>query len=392
MQLDHIHYRDGWAPLALTITAASLLFACGGERDDVRSSRGGEQGTANGTISSPDHLPGSGGARSKNTEHGSMEEGSPKPAGSIEGNSPTNPMAVAGRAYFADTIIPIFDDQCAGCHAAPRVAVPSRGPLSIFNYEAMQALLAKGASAEQNDLLDKVRGGTPHGGGNRCSVGSGPNQVGDLSLSPCRQLVDWWRQEFGDARKSATLLGEIYEVSALGRVRGYAFDPADPDRAVSVRLYSSDQAIATVTANQAGDDRGSPGNHAFTFDLPSEYRDGSVRELTLEADSAAGTVTLGNAKSYQAWGFSEAGRAYYNSSVRGALNGCAGCHELNYEQQFYSLIAPSPAGGGSPADNQLFNKPAEANGVNHGGGRRCANEDAAPCRQIKEWWTIEFGN
>jgi hypothetical protein len=208
----------------------------------------------------------------------------------------------------------------------------------------------------------------------------------------------WWDLEFGeggDGSNSDVPVGRISDVSSLGSVIGYAYDPNDTNATVTVHLYGdgpkgTGTLIASVVANQIGSDGNTPGDHAFTFQLPEAWRDGNEHTLHAYIDDSD-TPMLTAPRAYTAYAFSQAGRDYYNANVRGALNGCAGCHTISYEQQFYSLIAPSPAEGGSATDNQLLNKPAQTNNTSHGGGLRCNGINASPCNVIRQWWTIEFG-
>jgi hypothetical protein len=268
----------------------------------------------------------------------------------------------------------------------------TRGPLTIFSYDRMRLLLVDGTGAQRNALFDKISGAADHGGGNRCAAG--------LASSPCKEVAQWWDAEIGGGSGGgAAVRGKITQVTALGKVFGWAADPADTTAALAVKLYVDGPAgaggteVATVTADFEGADGNTPGAHAFTFQLPDSLRDKKAHDLYAYAMLDGELEQLGStAFAFTAFAFSQAGRDFFEANVRSQLGGCTGCHTVSYEQQFYSLLVPSPAAGGTAANNQLVNKPAQANGTTHGGGSRCGGVNAGVCAQIQAWWRVEFGN
>lgn len=299
-----------------------------------------------------------------------------------------------GASVFASRVLPVFQAQCVSCHADPRIPVDTRGPLTVYSYDKMRAFLADGEGSTNNALFDKVRGIATHTGGNRCA--SGP------TASPCKEIAAWWIAEFGEdgdegGSGGSGSVGKISQVTSLGRVYGWAVDPADATAQVTVTFYvdgakGQGTQVATTTANRSGADGNTPGDHAFYVDLPETARNGKARQLYAYVTIGGTDHLIGDAAyGYTAYSFTAAGRAYYEANVRGRLSGCAGCHTVSYEQQFYSLIAPSPVEGGTATNNQLINKPAQANGVSHGGDQRCNGVNASPCSEIQQWWRTEFG-
>ena len=84
-----------------------------------------------------------------------------------------------------------------------------------------------------------------------------------------------------------------------------------------------------------------------------------------------------------------------------AVNGCPICHmpgagyvrpEISYDGLFPFLAI------GQAADNNVVmfkianQRSFAADQPNHLGGKRCETEDAEPCKTVKTWWEVEFGN
>jgi cytochrome c553 len=299
-------------------------------------------------------------------------------------------QASGGPEFFATTIKPIFQTMCVNCHADPRQPAEVRAPLSIYSYDSMLALLEKGGAPQDNLLWNTVRNLESHTGGDRCSNG--------VEASPCKEMASWWTVEFGKSAGQGTpSFGRISEVTALGRVYGWAFDPKDTSAQLNVTLYvdgpkGMGTMVGTVMANRPGNDGNAPGDHAFTFDLPDVYRNGKTRDLYAYAAFGADEKALSTLPTkYTAYAFSQAGRDFYATNVQGRLGSCGGCHTISYEQQFYSLITPAPNKNGTGTNNQLINKAAQTNGTSHGGGQSCGNANASPCAEFQRWWQVEFG-
>jgi len=382
--------RNLWMLAAATM----LLWACGAKDDGLKPEG---PAAAAATKTSPDGADAQGQSGAMPGPGGTVTPGGANDQ--IPGGGQTS--AVSGMTFFTNTVLPAFNSHCASCHADPRVAVDVRGPLTIFSYQSMKALLSQGDSqgdsALANGLIDKVHNlGEIHTGGDLCASG--------LDVTPCKEISAWWLVEFGagtagtgGAGSSNVSTGRVTEVTALGRVYGWAVDPADSTRAVSVTFYADGPKgqgtlVGTVTANATGDDGNEPGDHAFIFDLPAAWRDAKPHQLMAywagtNVDQALGTSST----PFTAYNFTDAGRAYYEASVKPALSACQSCHAISYEAQYYDLIAPSPAQGGTATNNTLINKPSQSNGVTHGGGRRCSSVAASPCSVLQQWWLIEFG-
>ena len=94
------------------------------------------------------------------------------------------------------------------------------------------------------------------------------------------------------------------------------------------------------------------------------------------------------------------GEIFYLNYVLPKLseNGCLKCHArgyirptISYESMFRRLAI-----GDSAENNVVIYKIANVRSFskqipNHPGGQRCATIDAEPCKSIRQWWEIEFG-
>jgi cytochrome c553 len=282
---------------------------------------------------------------------------------------------LTGKSYFEDTIFPLFTAQCASCHADPRMNPPQRGPLTIFSYENMRAMLEGGTSASDNRLSRKVRNVEPHGGGNRCTAGP--------TSTPCKEIMEWWRLELG---ADSGFDGRVTSVSVTGDVFGYAVDTRNEALTVTVRLLVDGQLAIETPASVAGADGNYAGDHAFKVLLPATVRDG--KEHTLQA--FASDVPIGPELRFTAYAPKDAGRAYYTNSVAPALTGpCGGCHVIQYEVQWSAMLAPAPHKGGTATANTLIDYSVGLNG--HPGGNLCGSKTGAPCNLLQSWWSMEFG-
>lgn len=95
------------------------------------------------------------------------------------------------------------------------------------------------------------------------------------------------------------------------------------------------------------------------------------------------------------------GRAFFQSEVlpRLAENGCLKCHGRGYVRPnvtVYEELLRRLAIGDSAENNAVIYKLANIRSIspeipNHPGGQRCADIEAQPCKSIREWWEIEFG-
>lgn len=306
--------------------------------------------------------------------------------------TPSNPGpggSSTPESLFTSQVLPSFRALCVSCHADPRQPAEVRAPLTIYSYASMKVLLDMGGGPEDNRLWNRVRNLESHTGGDRCQQGN--------TQSPCKEMVQWWIAEKGAPPPGSAQLGRITEITALGRVYGYAFDSQNTAAAVQVNFYvdgpkGTGVAAGSTLANKPGDDGNQAGDHAFSLDLPEAFRNGKPREIfayALIGTEERPLSTVGT--KYTAYAFSQAGRDFYGANVQPRMGGCGGCHTISYEQQFYSMIAPSPAKGGTATNNQLVNKPAQTNGAAHGGGQSCANANASPCADFQRWWQVEFG-
>lgn len=379
-----------WTIAVLLGTSSLLALGCGSS-SDFESGR-----STDGVTKSAADAKGEVGGGDADVESGDGDGADAGTDDSSDGGQGSDDLGaddgMTGAEVFAARVQPVFQAQCVSCHADPRIPVDTRGPLSVYSYDKMLSLLADGSGSVSNALLDKVRNISAHTGGNRCVAG--------VTASPCDVIVAWWTAEYGEDDAGAGVsgsVGKISQVAALGRVYGWAVDPGDATAQLTVTFYVDGEMglgteVGTTVANRSGVDGNTAGDHAFFFDLPETVRDGKARQLYAYVkvegvDKLIGERSFG----FTAYAFSAAGRSYYEANVKGRLSGCAGCHTVSYEQQFYSMIAPSPSEGGTATNNQLLNKAAQANGTSHGGGQRCSSVSASPCAEIQQWWRTEFG-
>ena len=81
-------------------------------------------------------------------------------------------------------------------------------------------------------------------------------------------------------------------------------------------------------------------------------------------------------------------------------NGCHSCHAVGYLRPnvlVYEELIRRLAIGDSAQNNVVIYKIANTRSIaperpNHPGGQRCTSLDAEPCKTIRQWWEIEFGN
>ena len=189
------------------------------------------------------------------------------------------------------------------------------------------------------------------------------------------------------------LSGQLTGITADGRVMGWAMDENNSSVTATIDFYiggarnQGGTYISSVLANRPGG--GVRHGHFFSYELPSEFRTGAPFEISVYARHESRNLTLTQNQSYVAYTPTEAGRAYFQSTLAPLLvQRCASCHSVDYTLQYRGLILPSPFAGGSPTNNELIIK--ARGGASHGGGNRCGNVDSSPCREIQEWWSLEF--
>ncbi len=301
------------------------------------------------------------------------------------------PKALTGQDFFTATVEPLFRKSCISCHTEPRQASDVKGPLTVYSYGSMKTQLTNGNGSVTNKLIEKVRGVVQHGGGDQCK--------GAVTNSPCKEIAEWWKIEMGaNASDSGARIGRVLEVTAGGKVLGWAANPKNLDEQVMVKFYvggpkgtgtDAGSAMAFVNA----EDEGTPGFHGFSAELPALHRNGKPNTLFVYA-TIEGTEQLLNESgtAYTAWAPTAAGQAYFTGTVLPALNSCAPCHGAkNYNGYYASLFIQPPNKGGTASNNELINKMGGLNGVTHSGGNSCGgNANGGPCALVQTWWQMEF--
>ena len=94
------------------------------------------------------------------------------------------------------------------------------------------------------------------------------------------------------------------------------------------------------------------------------------------------------------------GETFYLQHVLPKLseNGCVKCHARGYMRptMSYQSMFSRLEIGDSAENNAVIYKIANVRSFapqipNHPGGQRCATIDVEPCKSIRQWWQIEFG-
>ncbi len=314
--------------------------------------------------------------------------------------TPTTPSLSAGEEFFETTVKPAFQSRCMICHTEPVNNPPLPGPLSIYDYNQMRVKLLNGTTATNNELVQKVQGMIAHSGGNQCG-GSSPI---------CQNLQDWYAQEMGSTGGGTTtppnpvngLTGMVSLVSSTGKVTGYAGDTTNPSTIVGVNFYLDGPTGAGIllnntpfSASEVGFNGGIAGSHAYSFYIPSIYRDGQQYLLyayAVDPQTSEEVELQGSPYTFTAYIQTILGYNYYTNTVKPILdNQCASCHAFSYDQNYANLISPSPANGGTAMNNEMINMPSGSHmGENHPGGNICGNKNNSPCSEFQTWWDLEF--
>lgn len=366
--------------LSLVLTLTTLSCSTDDGSGPSQNDRSGDQGQADQTIKPTGAAPNAGGAAAGGGSGG----------GNAETTGGTSTTGV-GPLFFNQTVSPMFDRQCKACHSLPQNPTDTKAPLSIFSYTKMRTMLEKGPAPENNDLMNKMRGLDSHVGGDRCG------QLGDTA-SPCLEVAQWWDKEFGQGGNipGSPFKGKLDLVSATGEISGFALDSTQVSASSTVVVYIDRQVGAgvadmTLIANRPGAAGGYAGNHRYSGVLPDNFRNGQNHTAYVYILANGQTTLLqGGPLAYTAWAPTAAGQAYYESTVRPALQTrCASCHVISYASHYASLIAPPPNQGGTATSNDLIDFPAGLN--NHPGGNLCGSKAGSPCSLITQWWMREFG-
>lgn len=310
------------------------------------------------------------------------------------------PIGNPGLDFFNQNVAVNFQNNCMVCHAEPVQNPPLPGPLTIYNYDLMKVKLLNGSSATDNELIRKMQGIIGHAGGNRCPGGTAD--------AVCQSVLDWYAMEAQPTTPVPTptpdpitgSMGAISVITSMGKITGYAADPANPGKTLGVNFYLDGPSGAgtllngsPIQANLAGFNGGVAGTHAFNYYVPILYRDGMAHTIHAYAvDGSTESLLQGSPYNFTAYTSTIEGFNYYNGTVKPMLDQrCSGCHAFSYDQNFSSLLTPSPANGGSATNNEMINMPSGGNmGNNHPGGNICGSKDNSPCNEIQTWWDLEF--
>lgn len=304
----------------------------------------------------------------------------------------------AGEDFFNQTVKTTFEANCMFCHDLPQNNPPVPGPVTIYDYSIMKAMMMTGTSGSQNNLMNKIQAQPSHTGGNRCPSG--------LADPICDVIMDWYELEnpgsnTGGNNNPGTPTGDVLDITPLGKVTGWGANPNDVNELVTVKFYIDGEQggagtfIGSTIAANPGFNGGYAGSHAFQFYVPLSYRDGTTHQLFIYVSSNNQDYLMSQTPwTFAAYTTSSAGFNFYQQNLKPLLDAqCASCHGVNYDLHFNNLLEPTPAEGGTATNNQLVRMPAgNFNGLGHPGGNICGSVNGSPCDLIQQWWTIEFGN
>src|SRR5690606_28990242 len=136
-------------------------------------------------------------------------------------NNPPPSSLSEAETFFQNSVRPTFQNRCLTCHNEPRFVTGQPGPLTIYNYTLMRAMLAQGGGMTDNNLIRKVTNVTTHTGGDMCPLGVTAND------EVCGKIIGWWVKEFPTA--PGGLAGSVTSISGSGLVSGWARNPVAPE-------------------------------------------------------------------------------------------------------------------------------------------------------------------
>lgn len=292
----------------------------------------------------------------------------------------------AGKAMFEDLVSLIRSNKsprCLNCHNTPDNLAPPgiQGPQEIFDYQHMLGRLKEGNFSNDNYLINKFLGKTPHTGNIVCRAEADPI---------CMKVKEWWLQELGDGVGDKSV-GRIYQVSVRGLISGIAKDDDQPDKTFTVRIYRQDANETPVLVGEglANNQKllgGDFSDRVFEIQIPLTMVDNQKHSLKAFVLEESEEVPLGSKFEYTAYQprgenpeFSQIG------IVRGA--GCQGCHGANafsYQNLWDSLAFPAPHAGGAGRKNHLYlySIPNSTNTLGH--------QVVGTSDRITAWWCVEF--
>ena len=314
-----------------------------------------------------------------------------------DGTPPPGSTVANGRAYWTNTLLPMLQTNCNGCHALPFQG--GTAPLTIFNYDLMRTRAMPGPTASDNPFISWVKGipdanGNTHPGDNQC-----PGDVNG-SVSPCREIKEWVLAEFPLLVDGKA--GAITGTNLQGRITGWVADPADFANPVDAVFYLGGPiGVGTEAGRQLANLQGIGATNGkyFNFQLPDIYNDGTVRDLYIYAVTPGVAPVAADeipnvpvdTQSFIQQPIGSVARTAYENDLRPRLNQCMNCHQVDYNVHWFQVGNPTPLAGGTALNNELIDYMNGQNG--HSGGSFCGgNKNNEPCASVQRWWAAEFGN
>lgn len=289
----------------------------------------------------------------------------------------------SGEEFYKTKVLKEINKSCILCHTSIVNNPIIQAPLSIISYTQSLALLKSGNSKNNNKFYNKASNKVSHTGGNQCASGS---------ATVCDLVMQWWMIETGQTASAKDVSGEITSISSSGKVYGWAGVP-NSNEIVDVEFSIAGQFIGDTTANKAGYNGGLSGNRAFEFNIPQAFKDGKIYSLVANLIYENSEVKLLNSpQNFSIYEASPDAIIYFNQTLAPLLNQkCSRCHVISQDQFFNSLITPKPNANGSATNNEFVRMPlGNYNGKSHPGGNICGTIGSSPCKEIVQWWNLEF--
>ncbi len=314
--------------------------------------------------------------------------------------------------YFESSVVPILQTSfsCASCHSLPKDG--GNANLKPFSYSFMRGLLVSGAVSVSRTTLDNgvmryLMGleASHSGNGTFCTLAS-------LDESPCREVIEWAKQEglkeekieqTGGNPETPAPFGRVIAAGYDGVIYGWAADPDAPSTAMTVEFYSggprgTGTLAGTTTANLFSFTPEKPGNVAYRFTLPNELRNRTAHSIYIYGRDVNTPNEFheltGSPVNVVAYLPKPAAQTYWTANVVPFVqNRCTGCHavaEFQYDVAFQSyLLDPPPHLGGTATSNRFYKKMMGIE--SHRGGAPCGgNANSAPCNYLTSTWNQEF--
>lgn len=147
--------------------------------------------------------------------------------------------------------------------------------------------------------------------------GAGPGGQHEITSGPPQMILS---SPFVNEKP----IGAFDAIDANGIATGWALDPNNPSESINVRLSPMSGGAIIIPANQPRSDLNQPGNHGFSFRIPSSMRNGILQSLdafAIDSHDSSIKVQLNSSQSYRL--YEEAFGALNTITTDGTLIGWA---------------------------------------------------------------------